>query len=881
MNKNVLCFLLLSIVSTLGCEQSVNQDVDSVTKNTAEQHQLSPAGQTDIDNLAEQLEIKFELLTNLPSAGCDENITDGLCYLAKLSLTAKQDIHVDGWQIFYSQIAPIHNVDQGEFTISHLNGDLHKISLTEQFSGFKQGQTKVITYRAGFWSLAESDIMPNYMITGKDLSARVIASTKPALDGDTKLTYLPFVAPYTNQDHQFKRNTADKTQWLSSEKLFERNSKITQVEVEHRIIPTPSSVQLDPTKGSLDLSSGIAINYNNVQVEAVSVALQRIAAFGVKPAAQGINLALRIEKDSNTPLGSYQLVIATGGIDVIGVDAAGVANGLNSIASLLTIGQQSVPLMTVADQPHYQFRGVLIDVARNFHSKDFILRLLDQMAAYKLNKLHLHLGDDEGWRIEIPSLPELTEVGAYRCLDLLEEKCLVPQLGAGLEKSSTVNGFYSVAEYQEILKAASLRHIQVIPSLDMPSHSRAAIKAMEARTKRLMAAEQFAAAQQFNLSDPQETTEYTSVQFYGDNTINVCLESSFNFVTEVMSQVKQIHADAGQPLTRYHIGADETAGAWIDSPACKAFIANNDHGVTSMSELGPYFIERVAKILSSLDIETAGWSDGLSHTRKEKMPTIVQSNAWDVLFWQGHDKVHELANRDWQVVISAPDVLYFDFPYEADPKEHGYYWASRATNTEKVFQFMPDNLPVHAEFWTDRLGEPYQADDSKIPLLPGRKFYGVQGQLWSENTRTDNMAEYKLYPRLFALAERAWHLADWAVPYNYQGAKYDQQSATFTEQHKVNRDQDWTAFANTLGQKALKKLEQQGVFYRLPTVGAQINDGILSANIAFPGLAIEYKDGAGQWTPYQQPVAVNGSVLVRSSSFDGKRKGRTTSVITQ
>jgi len=294
--------------------------------------------------------------------------------------------------------------------------------------------------------------------------------------------------------------------------------------------------------------------------------------------------------------------------------------------------------------------------------------------------------------------------------------------------------------------------------------------------------------------------------------------------------------------------------------------------------LGAYFIERVAGILSELDIETAGWSDGLSHTRKENMPAIVQSNAWDVLFWNGHTKVHEIANRNWQVVISSPDVLYFDFPYEADPKEHGYYWASRATNTEKVFQFMPDNLPVHAEFWLDRQENPYEADDTKIPLSAGRKFLGIQGQLWSENTRTDDMAEYKIYPRLFALAERAWHLADWAVPYNYNGAVYSQKTNTFTDQQQINRERDWLLFANTLGQKALPKLDDEGVFYRLPTVGAEVKLGKLYANISFPGLAIEYKERAGKWTRYNSPVSVKGDVSIRSISFDGQRKGRTTTV---
>jgi hexosaminidase len=268
----------------------------------------------------------------------------------------------------------------------------------------------------------------------------------------------------------------------------------------------------------------------------------------------------------------------------------------------------------------------------------------------------------------------------------------------------------------------------------------------------------------------------------------------------------------------------------------------------------------------------------MEHTRKENMPAIVQVNSWDLLFMSGHDKVHRLVNRDRQVVLSTPDVLYFDFPYEADPKEHGNTWGSRHTNTEKIFQFMPDNLPVHAEFWLDRQDHAYTADDTKTPLAPGKKFLGIQGQLWSEGVRTDNMVEHKVFPRLLALAERAWHLPDWAVPYNYQGAKYSQSSNVFTEEMTAKRDSQWHQFANTLGGKEFTKLEIAGVDYRLPTVGAQIKQGKLYANTSFPGLAIEYRTDTDQWQTYEQAVAVNTRVELRSRSNNGLRTSRITQV---
>jgi len=877
----LICCVALSFIIT-GCEQASNNDVSTSNneKKSIDEVILHQANKQDVDDIAETLGVKYRVLTNIPTDKCDKSKADGICFEVQLSFTASQVINSNEWSIHFSQISPIQSFESEEFSVEHVNGDLHKISLKDTFKGFAAGETKILMFRAMFWSLSESDALPNYIVSANNIQPRVIESTKPYIDSETGLEVLPYVVPFTDYEQQFKRSAGDSTQWLDAASLYERNTKLddNKLDVSKVIIPTPKSVIYDDNNTQLDLSLGINIDFGNVAKTDVTVAISRLASLGVNNNTQGKPVTLSIVKNNMKMIGSYQLTITETGIKVIGVDGAGVFNGLQSISSLITLGSTHVPLLTATDEPHYEFRGLLIDVARNFHNKAFILTLLDQMAAYKLNKLHLHLGDDEGWRLEIPSLPELTEISSTRCFDLDDQNCLSPQLGAGVDPTSEVNGYYSVADYQEILKAATARHIQVIPSLDMPGHSRAAIKAMAARSKKYAIAEQDDKAKQFNLYDANDPTVYSSVQFYNDNTINVCLESSYDFVTEVMTQVKKIHADAGQPLTRYHIGADETAGAWIESQACIDFIANNDKGVEKMSDLGAYFIERVAGILSDLDIETAGWSDGLEHTRKENMPTIVQSNAWDTLFWGGHNKTHQLVNRDWQVVLSSPDALYFDFPYEADPKEHGYYWASRHTNTEKIFQFIPDNLPIHAEFWLDRQDNAYEADDTKTPMKLGKRFVGIQGQLWSENTRTDNTAQYKLFPRLFALAERSWHLPDWAVPYNYQGAKYSKDTNAFTPDKRAQRDQQWQIFANVIGQKALAKLENDKIFYRLPTVGAIVKNGKLHTNIAFPGVVIEYKEHGGNWTRYSAPVTVKGEVKVRSISFDGQRKGRSVAV---
>ena len=873
-----LALILTCTLTFVGCEQS-SQPLNEKGEQL-ELQALYAVTQADINTIADNLVIKYRVITNVPSDKCDSKIADGACFESEISFTSDKAIAAKDWTIHFSQIAPIQSFESVEFSVKHLNGDLHQISLKDSFSGFAANETKSIIVRGMFWSLAESDVMPNYIVSAPGLSAQIIKSTVPYIDEDSGLEVLPHVETYTDYEKQFKRTTSDKTKWLTSSDLYQRNANlmINNMSLAHAIVPTPKFIDIADESRFIDISHGLAISLGNVKADKVNAALLRLSSLGVKQSEKGFPLRLSIVENEQKVIGSYQLNVTSDVIEVIGVDANGVFNGLQSLASLVNLGDTRLPELRVVDEPHYQFRGMLVDVARNFHSKDFILKLLDQMAAYKLNKLHLHLGDDEGWRLEIPSLPELTEIGAQRCFDPSEEQCLMPQLGAGIDTNSAVNGYYSVDDYQQILRAASARHIQVIPSLDMPGHSRSSVKAMTARYKKYQALEDEAKATEFLLEDFDDTTIYSSVQFYGDNTINACLESSYAFVTEVMLQVKKIHADAGQPLTRYHIGADETAGAWIESPACKKFVANNDKGVTGMKDLGAYFIERVAGILSELDIETAGWSDGMEHTRLENMPAIVQANAWDALFWGGHDKVHQLANRNWQIVISTPDALYFDFPHEADPKEHGYYWASRHTNTEKVFQFMPDNLPVHAEFWLDREDKHYTADDTKTPLAAGQKYLGIQGQLWSENVRTDDMVEHKVFPRLLALAERAWHQAEWAVPYNYEGASYSSSTSVFTEKMQATRDKKWSEFANTLGQKEFDKLEIADISYRLPTVGAIIEAGKLFANIAFPGLTIEYQVNDGEWLQYKEAVAVSGNVNVRSRSKNGLRTSRITVV---
>ncbi|CAN5213851.1 family 20 glycosylhydrolase [soil metagenome] len=825
--------------------------------------------QAQLDSFAGSLKVSYQVLDNRPDpAAC---APAHACMRAELTLAAPQSPDA-GWSLYFSSVDRILEASGGDFVLTHINGDLYRLAPTAAFAGFAASPIHVGLKLEGH-QLSELYPMPNYYVAAEGLTARTIASTRPVIDPETGLESLAFVAPFTDEARLAGGSATDATVWATAPRLYAVNAAAgigAKPVPATAILPTPLKVKPDPGGARLDLSRGVVISLSGIRRPALTFALAHLAASGAAEVKGGARLRIKVAPAERLALGGYRLAIKVGSIEIVASDPEGAANGLASLAQLIGVGR-AVPLLTIDDAPRFDFRGLHVDVARNFHSKAEILAILDQMAAYKLNRLHLHLADDEGWRVEIAGLPELTDIGSRRCHDLSETTCLIPQLGSGPDPSTPVNGFYSRADYVEIVQAAQARHIQVIPSFDMPGHSRAAIKAMQARAARLRGeGRPEAEAGRYLLSEAANASVYSSIQHYNDNTINVCLDSSYAFLGKVVDGMVKLHAAAGQPLTRYHIGADETPGAWSASPACAAYEART--GIKP-ADLGGHFVEKVSAMLAAKGVIVAGWSDGMTHARADQMPAKVHSNAWGALGGEGPASAHQQANQGWEVVISTPEVLYFDSPYAADPKERGYDWPSRATDTRKVFDFMPENLPAHAELWNDLHGQP-QASKDDHPLAPGVRFAGLQGQLWSETLRSDAQVDYMLYPRVLALAERAWHGANWEVPYT-PGADYAPTTGAFTAAMRARRDADWNAFASLLGGRELARLDAASVAYRIPTVGAVIEGGKLKANVEFPGLPIEYRIEGGNWRPYVEGAPVTGRVEVRARSADGGRAGRT------
>ncbi len=855
-----LAIASMSLIALSGCDASKS---DSSSKNSPQQQ---------LTQFANGLQLHYQHLDNRNDKHCSKKKAGGHCLKARLTLTPDVELSGYDWQIYFSHLRIIQSEDSTEFNIEHINGNLHRLTPTEQFTGFSEGQKKIINLRANHWQVLESDILPNYYIVSGDLKPVVIPSSKISTKQMLGLESNDFIESFDDTEKQFIRSSTDNTQWATAAVLYQNNSD-TRIDVRenYRSIPSVKHAEFAKEAATVRLQKGINVDFSDIEKASVAAALMRLQRLGVEESKQGLPVSLSIKANNETAKGSYQLVIHERGIVINGNDLEGVNNGLSTIASMMSLDDHSLPVVRITDEPRYEYRGMHIDVARNFHSKELILKLLEQMAAFKFNKLHLHLADDEGWRLEIPGLEELTEVGAKRCHDLSEQHCLLPVLASGPDENSDVNGYFTIAQYKEILQAASARQIQVIPSFDMPGHARAAVVAMEARYNKYMAQEDTVKAEQFRLKDPEDTTQYRSVQYYNDNTINVCMDSTYAFVEKVISEVQQIHKDANHPLDMYHIGADETAGAWLESPICADLVAKDD-GIDSIKDMNRIFIQKVSNILTEKGIATASWNDGLENLESLDMDIMPYSYNWAPQFWSAYKSAHLHANRGWPVIITSPDVTYFDVPHEADPKEPGNYWPSRHVNSRKIFDFMPDNLPVHAQIWRNNEENPFAIND-KNGLLPGVKFKGIQGQLWSELVRSDEQVEYMVFPRLIALAERAWHKAQWETPYQANIGKIDQHSKVFNTAEQ--RQYDWQAFANTMP-KAMAKLDKFDIYYRIPTVGAIVKDGLLSTNIIFPGLPTEYRLNNQGWQTYKHPITVQDSdkIEVRARSADGKRSGR-------
>lgn len=781
------------------------------------------------------------------------------CYLSRLQLTLPFNHNSRDWRIYFSHLTPVIATLQPHLQIRHLNGDLHELSATAGFNGFTAGKPVAIDFISASGIFSQAMVPGNFLWQQGDAPAAVISSTNPEL---TDASGTPaFIKAFTQNNADFRQNGADQLGVASGESLYQHYQSQqlnSQTAASHttnsqlRLIPSPTQLQLIQNQ-MVSTVGGFQLQLADAKLaDALSAVLSQLSQQQLLKPTSKKPLKIQLSDGFASPE-HYQLSINHQGITITAGGPAGAYYALQSLLGLHNQTQQQLPSAQLKDGPAFAYRGQHVDLARNFLGKDFVLDLISQMGRYKLNKLHLHLADDEGWRLAIRALPELTELGAHRCLDLSETSCLLPQLGAGINTNNLPNGALSQQDYLEILAHAKAHQVQVIPSLDMPGHSRAAVKAMALRAKRLHA-EQHANWDQYLLTEAADQSRYLSIQYYNDNTLNVCLDSSYRFIDTVLTELHQLHQQAGMPLELYHIGADETAGAWQQSPACQALRAQGE------TDLMRYFLKRTAALLNGKGVRLAAWSDGLKHLSADDQRQIT-SYVWQTSYDGAASTVHQQANQGWQVVLALPDATYFDVPNLNSPYARGNHWASRQLSTEKVFSFQPQNLPALAAIWRDLNGAPFQITDN-TPLNQPQQVIGLQGNLWTEVIPTADKAWQMLLPRMLALAERSWHRASWQPSYQ-PGVSYAASQSWLQGEALRQYQADWTSFQQRVWQHEAPALLAAGLPVQLPWAGVALRDGQLHA-LTEPGLAIEYQRAGQGWLPYQGPLRHEPAMLFRS-----------------
>lgn len=766
-----------------------------------------------------------------------ENKDDGTFDAAfQLEHQLENPLQANNWAIYYNQIVgtPISTTIKGAVTIERVNGDFWRIAPTAAFASLPAQTSWPISYSGeGVINKEAWGPLTPYLVLNPGPDETVIP---------IELEILPF-----ENAAQINRGSIDQVPIPTPQGDYETYANLADLDRLSLppVVPTP--VHWEYREGQVPFPEGtLPISGEGRAIDWLQESLQKTLGIPSERVDQTdailslIVEPLTIDGITRSP-GShaYELTIQPNGTMIIkGSDQQGLLYGAQSLIQYLTIAQTNQwPLLalSIQDYPRYNYRGVHLDVARNFQSADQVKLLLSVMGAYKLNKLHFHLTDDEGWRIEIPELPELTSIGAFRGHTLDEQNHLFPAYGSGPDPKnpeSAGNGFYTQEEYADILVHAQKLGIEVIPEIDLPGHARAAIVAMKRRAEKT-------GDSSYLLHDPEDASAYVSVQNYTDNVICPCQESTYTFIETVVRNILGIYKSVGVPLSTLHIGGDEVpAGVWEKSPACAQLIAATP-SVKNVIDLNYYFVRRMQEILNRYGLNTAGWEEvalervpngngGISYNpHPDFKGGSVVPYVWNNL-WGNQDLGNRLANAGYPVVLCGVTNLYLDMAYNKDPKEPGLTWGG-FVNTQRVFSFAPEE--VFFSTTQDPMGHAFDrasfySEMEALETSSRKNILGIQGQLWSETLMYPERLSYFYFPKLLGLAERSW-----ATKPKWETQKDDQLLA-----------KDWEVFANTIGKGQLDYIDAafEEVNYRIPAPGVSFEDNIVKVNAAFPGLIIRF-----------------------------------------
>jgi hexosaminidase len=796
--------------------------------------------------------------------------------LAALTLTTGKQfiLPAKGWKLYFNFLRPvIAGSVTGGLNITHVMGDFHYLAPKDGFNGIAKNSSLKVQLLTMYWLINKTDSPQGFYLVWDNAPNKFYPVNNPELIPST-------------QPKQFARSPNDNVPETTPQFIYEQNKAIRDIPADSliKIFPTPQSYQL--TSDKFILTADVKI-VNDTAFNREAAYLKNELGKLLLPAKTLPGSSINLVK-KYMPEDAYELSVTNTQITISASSASGVFYGIQSLKTLISPSAYRekqatvlIPGVNVTDGPRFGYRAFMLDVARNFQPKKEILKLLDLMSLYKLNVFRFHLTDDEGWRLQIPALPELTTVGGKRGHTLDNRENIQPSYGSGPFISNTT--FYSKADFIEILKYATDRHITIIPEIETPGHARAALKAMDARYRNFISQNKPQQARQYLLHDLEDSSKYTSVQYFNDNVIDVSLPSTYQFIETIVSGIKQMYTEAGAPLQTIHFGGDEVpAGVWEKSPAFLSLI-KADTAIKSTDDLWAYYYGRVNQILKANNLYLTAWEEVGTHKvmQNGKKATVINpalANAgvhlevWNnVLGWGSEDLAYKLANSGYKVILSNVTNLYFDMAYNKNFQEPGYYWGSYADESAS-FSFIP--YDYFKNVTVDRLGNVISVatllTKEKLTDIGKQNIIGLQGALWGENLQSTDKLEYMLLPKLLGFADRAWAAnPDWAIATDPVKSRELYQAA-------------WSKFVNILGKRELPRLTYYagGFQYRIPEVGIIKTNKSVTANSGIPGFHIRYTTD-GRNPTVNSPIYIRPlhALQLKFGLFNiAGRSGRITSV---
>ena len=658
------------------------------------------------------------------------------------------------------------------------------------------------------------------------------------------------------------------------------NSLLDKSDLDY-IIPTPSNFIINDGEVEILNNYSIVIDQNfNLSEQLINSVFDGIVNIDFDNTNEVIS-RITVDLDESIDAESYQLSVSDGGISISSADSAGALYALQSLKQIFLISKlENAPLkfIEINDSPKFSYRGMLLDISRNFYGPDKIKQIIDYLSFFKINYLDFRLTDDEGWRLEIPGLEELVEVGSKRAYTKDEFENLIPMYGSGPHTNSTGSGYLSRSDYVDILKYASERNISVIPQISVPSHMRSAIVSMNARYQKYMEMGNQVEAEKYLLIDPDDKSEYYSAQGFTDNIMNICRESSFTFYEKVIDEIYLMYKDAGIDMAKFGVAADELPyGAWQKSPMCDKFMSENSIS-GDYNALYELMQRRIYSKISSYGATMTGWDDILLKlTEKNQSETQIKDFFKDddiLLFvWKNdwgegrQDMIYKYANLGYKTIMSNSSAFYFDMVDDKDLDNIGLSWSGYANYkdmwTVDVFDVFNDLYGVEK----NNISREYIENSVKLEEDKKDNIIGVQSQIWSETIRNEGILDYMFMPNIIVFSQKAWsHENSWMDISNND-----------SKREKI--ENEWNKFANNIGQRVLPMVDNifGGLAYDLPKPGGIVANDTLYANTVFPGLNIKYTlDGSNpefSSETFTSPIKINEGDIINLRLFDNTGRG--------